>query len=91
MRVAALGICAILLAAAWASRQRTTGDRLESGGLAPFDERWLTFRDGWGAFWGLRVLNRINETAELSALARAIGVGRVRSESTDRGGAGSDR
>jgi hypothetical protein len=27
-------------------------------------QRWLAFRDGWGAFWGLRVMNRINESAE---------------------------
>jgi hypothetical protein len=29
-------------------------------------ERWLAFRNGWGAFWGLRVMHRINETAEAS-------------------------
>jgi hypothetical protein len=28
--------------------------------------RWLTFRDAWGAFWALRVLQRVNQTAELS-------------------------
>jgi hypothetical protein len=28
--------------------------------------RWLAFRNGWGAFWGLRVMHRINETAEAS-------------------------
>ncbi|HMP05158.1 MAG TPA: hypothetical protein PJ982_02315, partial [Lacipirellulaceae bacterium] len=27
--------------------------------------RWLAFRDGWGAFWGLRVFHRVNHTAEL--------------------------
>jgi hypothetical protein len=30
------------------------------------NERWRAFRDGWGAFWGLRVLQRVNQTAELS-------------------------
>jgi hypothetical protein len=34
--------------------------------IAAFNERWLAFRDGWGAFWSLRVLQRINQTAELS-------------------------
>ena len=28
--------------------------------------RWLAFRDAWGAFWALRVLQRVNQTAELS-------------------------
>jgi hypothetical protein len=34
--------------------------------LAPFTQRWLIFRDAWGAFWALRILHRINETATLS-------------------------
>lgn len=28
-------------------------------------QRWLAFRDGWGAFWAIRVLQRVNQTAEL--------------------------
>jgi hypothetical protein len=34
----------------------------------PLDEarqRWLAFRNAWGAFWGLRVMQRINQSAEL--------------------------
>jgi hypothetical protein len=27
--------------------------------------RWLSFRDAYGAFWGLRILQRVNETAGL--------------------------
>lgn len=27
-------------------------------------ERWLTFRNAWGAFWALRVMQRINQSAE---------------------------
>jgi uncharacterized membrane protein YhaH (DUF805 family) len=34
--------------------------------LAAFTQRWLNFRDAWGAFWALRILHRINETATLS-------------------------
>jgi hypothetical protein len=34
--------------------------------LATQNRRWRAFRDGWGAFWGLRVLQRVNQTAELS-------------------------
>jgi hypothetical protein len=60
------GLLFVLLAALralWTSNARTSpawpsGDR--------FQWRWLNFRDGWGAFWGLRVMNRVNETAELS-------------------------
>ena len=26
--------------------------------------RWLEFRNGWGAFWALRVMQRVNQTAE---------------------------
>ncbi|BBO33996.1 hypothetical protein [Lacipirellula parvula] len=29
--------------------------------------RWLAFRDHWGSFWALRVMQRINQTAELAA------------------------
>lgn len=29
------------------------------------DSRWLRLRDGFGAFWGLRILQRVNETATL--------------------------
>jgi hypothetical protein len=32
----------------------------------PQTNRWLAFRDAWGAFWALRVLQRVNQTAELS-------------------------
>ena len=28
-------------------------------------ERWLRFRDGFGAFWAIRVMQRVNETAGL--------------------------
>jgi hypothetical protein len=34
--------------------------------LGRCNERWFAMRDGWGAFWGLRVLQRVNQTAELS-------------------------
>jgi hypothetical protein len=43
--------------------------RLWSGEAAPatpldaLSQRWRRFRNGWGAFWGLRILNRINEAA----------------------------
>jgi hypothetical protein len=34
--------------------------------LGRYNERWFAMRDGWGAFWGLRVLQRVNQTADLS-------------------------
>ena len=33
--------------------------------LQNFEQQWLTFRNRFGAFWGLRILARVNETAEL--------------------------
>ncbi|MBA4104744.1 MAG: hypothetical protein C0485_03220 [Pirellula sp.] len=32
----------------------------------PQTTRWLAFRDAWGVFWALRILQRVNQTAELS-------------------------
>jgi hypothetical protein len=37
-----------------------------SGPIEYLERRWFAFRDGWGAFWGLRILQRVNQTAELS-------------------------
>ncbi|NOY29401.1 MAG: hypothetical protein GXP28_04260 [Planctomycetes bacterium] len=33
--------------------------------LAELDRRWLDFRDAYGALWALRILARINQTAEV--------------------------
>jgi len=35
-------------------------------GLAELDQRWLDFRDAFGALWALRILVRVNQTAEIS-------------------------
>ncbi len=34
-------------------------------GLDALTERWLRFRNAFGAFWGLRIQQRVNETAKL--------------------------
>jgi hypothetical protein len=61
-------IVGCLFAAIWvtvATLRRQTPST-EPLSLAAFDQRWLKFRNGWGAFWGLRIRNRINEAAELA-------------------------
>jgi hypothetical protein len=65
------GLALILSAAAMAyviasRRVSAPSDIGETSSIARCNARWFAFRDGWGAFWGLRVLKRVNQTAELS-------------------------
>lgn len=51
----------LLLACAAAESVRTRPrDHVDD----PRSLRWLAFRNGWGAFWALRVMQRVNQTAE---------------------------
>jgi hypothetical protein len=64
-----VGVACLLLAAAivsWQCRLATplAGDTESS--LATYTRQWKNFRDAYGAFWALRILARINQTAELS-------------------------
>lgn len=61
-------LCALLSAHVLAVRRRGGAARAAAplSEFRRFNERWLAFRNGWGAFWALRVLQRINQTAELS-------------------------
>ena len=61
-------LCALLLAHVLAIRPRDGAAQAAAplSEIRRFNDRWLAFRNGWGAFWALRVLQRINQTAELS-------------------------
>jgi hypothetical protein len=64
-----VAIIAAMAAAAGLSRRAATlapGACGAPSSLTRLNQRWSLFRDGWGAFWGLRVLQRVNQTAELS-------------------------
>jgi hypothetical protein len=65
------GLALLLIAATTAlvismPRFAAPSDGGESSPIARFKSRWFAFRDGWGAFWGLRVMQRVNQSAELS-------------------------
>jgi hypothetical protein len=54
-----------LLVAAWIAGEVAAATSRPSPTLLPQSRRWLAFRDAWGAFWAIRVLQRVNESAEL--------------------------
>ena len=58
-----LALGCLVLAALWAIWQPAA--RSDESDTRHLSERWLQFRNGWGAFWGLRILQRVNETAQL--------------------------
>jgi len=74
------GLGLMLLAAAavvaiGGKRKTQGGERTDTGALGAdasivsmsnLSLRWLRFRDAWGAFWALRIMQRVNQTAELS-------------------------
>jgi hypothetical protein len=59
--MAAISAIVMPMLLAKSSRASSLGDR-----LGRLQCRWFALRDGWGAFWGLRILQRVNQTAELS-------------------------
>lgn len=66
--VATIGILSFLLAGGVVMLRRRpveTSKEEAQEGLAPFDREWQRFRDGFGVLWGLRILGRVNETAQL--------------------------
>jgi hypothetical protein len=73
VEVGGLGAMLVASVAATLLAGRGNGGRSPVGGkeqapptLESFSRRWFEFRDAWGAFWALRVLQRVNQTAELS-------------------------
>jgi hypothetical protein len=67
------GLAAILAAGTvllWASREGTSEHHDEilsaSDPAEAFTHRWLAFRDAYGVFWALRVMQRINQSAQAS-------------------------
>ena len=66
----ALGTTLLAIAAAiawWRSSGMSQRDETpgEGVGIAVWNGRWRSFRNAYGAFWALRVMARVNETAQL--------------------------
>jgi hypothetical protein len=63
------GVGCLFLAAAivtWQCRGATPPAGDAENALATHTRQWKNFRDAYGAFWALRILARVNQTAELS-------------------------
>ena len=61
-------LSAAVAAAWWMTRQREPAKPPFDAcaiDLPTLNRRWRSFRNGWGALWGLRVMLRVNQTAEL--------------------------
>ncbi|HEX6963971.1 MAG TPA: hypothetical protein VF175_19040, partial [Lacipirellula sp.] len=82
------GCIAMVIARRRDSHVAATGTDIDP--LHKFNDRWFRLRDGWGAFWGLRILQRINQAAELSGwpvrLEWARGFVAASAAATERGG-----
>ncbi len=65
--IAASGCCfaAAIVLAAWAARRASPGPLPRTE--VPIEIQWREFRDVWGAFWALRVLQRVNQVAASEA------------------------
>jgi len=59
------GVACLSLAATLVMLRRQPTPPVPLEGLEQYQQRWHLFRDSYGAFWGLRLLQRINQTAEL--------------------------
>jgi hypothetical protein len=69
-RTCGVALLGAATAATWFTARRAGVPSLvvqESSAMQRVNERWFHFRDRWGAFWGLRILQRVNQTAELGA------------------------
>lgn len=53
-----------LSAAGLVANLRGSAKQTKDDSLSTLNARWLSFRNSYGAFWALRLLGRINQTAE---------------------------
>ena len=60
-----VGVGCLLSAAALVSIRRETLPAAHQPPLSNFNSQWLSYRNHYGAFWALRILGRVNQTAEL--------------------------
>ncbi|RIK73297.1 MAG: hypothetical protein DCC67_18050 [Planctomycetota bacterium] len=67
MALIALCVVAATLIARATRRGSTERRGADAPPLPRLSERWCALRDGWGAFWALRIQQRIAQAAELGA------------------------
>ncbi len=58
-------LAATIVATLHSWRNSTSPCPADSPSLDTYQQQWHTFRDAYGAFWALRILARVNETAAL--------------------------